>query len=182
MLKKVFILSLFIAIATTQNSFALRDMRITSDDIDNGKNISEEFVYSGFGCKGKNLSPSLEFVNVPSDAKSLALTVYDPDAPTGSGWWHWVVYDIDPNTTKVERGSSKIGANSVVARNDFGEYKYGGPCPPKGSNHRYIFTLYALSVEKLPVPRDASAALIGYNLNANAIKKISIIPRYNRKK
>ena len=123
----------------------------------------------------------------PKKAKSLAITIYDPDAPTGSGWWHWIVYDMPTTTKKVFSGKKKVapwvsfGKEGLFGRNDFGKQNYGGPCPPVGhGKHRYILTVYALSVEKLKLSRNASAALIGYNINANVIDKASITAIYQR--
>ncbi len=162
-------------------------MSISSPDFKDGEMIKEANVYKGFGCNGKNISPQIIINDIPKDAKSLALTVYDPDAPTGSGWWHWIVYNIPSTTKTIFSGDKKIapwasfGKDAVFGRNDYGTNDYGGPCPPIGhGNHHYVLTIYALNVEKLTLPKDASAALIGYNLNANTVEKASITAIYQR--
>jgi Raf kinase inhibitor-like YbhB/YbcL family protein len=168
-------------------NFANAAMTISSPDFKDGEMIKEANVYKGFGCNGKNISPQIVINDIPKDAKSLALTVYDPDAPTGSGWWHWIVYNIPSTTKTIFSGDKKIatwvsfGREAVFGRNDFGTYNYGGPCPPIGhGKHHYVLTIYALNVEKLTLPKDASAALIGYNINANVIEKASITAIYQR--
>ena len=157
-------------------------MYIESDDMKEGGMLKLEHVFNGFGCEGENKVPQISIGNIPVDAKSLALTVYDPDAPTGSGWWHYIAYNIPTYINKIAKGESKIAQGVKFGKNDFGTYNYGGPCPPKGhGKHRYIFTVYALSVENLELPKDASPALIGYNLNANSIEKSSLTAYYERK-
>jgi len=104
--------------------------------------------------------------------------VYDPDAPTGSGWWHWIVFDLPAEVSALPRGIgrvAKLPAGARQGRNDFGTGEFGGACPPAGDKpHRYIFTIYALKVDHLELPPDASAALIGFKINANQIGKASI--------
>jgi Raf kinase inhibitor-like YbhB/YbcL family protein len=110
--------------------------------------------------------------------------VYDPDAPTGSGWWHWIVFDLPAEVSALPRGIgrvAKLPAGARQGRNDFGTGEFGGACPPAGDKpHRYIFTIYALKVDHLELPPDASAALIGFKINANQIGKASITARYGR--
>jgi Raf kinase inhibitor-like YbhB/YbcL family protein len=157
---------------------------LQSPDVSEGATLSKAQVYSGFGCTGDNVSPALTWAGAPAGTRSFALTVYDPDAPTGSGWWHWVVFDLPAATTSLARGTGRTAALPVgarQARNDFGNGDFGGACPPPGDKpHRYIFTIYALKVEKLNVAPDASAAQVGYTINANQIGKASITARYGR--
>jgi|SRR5579875_52522 len=159
---------------------------LSSPDIADGATIGNDFVFKGFGCSGKNLSPALSWSGAPAGTKSFALTVYDPDAPTGSGWWHWVVYDIPPHVTSLPRGAGDphgkhLPKGAVQGRTDFGTVGYGGPCPPPGDKpHRYIFTIFALDVPKLDVPKDATAALIGFNLHAHTLAKASFTGLYGR--
>lgn len=159
--------------------------RLWSPTVTAGATIGEKHVYNGFGCTGPNLSPEFRWEGVPAGTKALALTMYDPDAPTGSGWWHWIVYNLPPDTTKLDAGAGdpnapKLPAGASHGRTDFGAYAYGGPCPPKGDKaHRYVFTLFALK-EKVDVPADASAALIGFQLNAKAIARATLSAAYGR--
>src|SRR5262245_38717869 len=107
--------------------------RLTSS-LKPGANIPEANVFNGFGCSGKNDSPALDWSGAPKDTKSFALTVYDPDAPTGSGWWHWVVFNIPASITHLDAGASAgaLPAGAVQSQTDFGKPGYGGPCPPAG--------------------------------------------------
>lgn len=161
---------------------------ITSADIKAGQTLDNAQVFNGFGCTGGNVAPQLSWKNAPKDTKSFAVTVYDPDAPTGSGWWHWIVYDIPAAFSGLPGGASsaaeakvKLPEGAKQGRNDYGVRDFGGACPPVGDKpHRYIFTVHALKVDKLGVPEDASAALIGYMLNANSLGRASFTARYGR--
>jgi Raf kinase inhibitor-like YbhB/YbcL family protein len=158
---------------------------LVSPDIGQGKTIAEDQVFNGFGCKGKNLSPALFWSGAPADTKSFAIMVHDPDAPTGSGFWHWVVYNIPAGTESIpaEAGDVKkkgMPVGSVQGRNDFGTFGYGGPCPPPGKPHHYHFRVYALKVPKLEVPSDATAALIGFSVQANKIAEADLVGVYGR--
>ena len=160
--------------------------RVTSPDLVANTKISVKHVYKGFGCEGGNLSPALVWNGAPPETKSFAVTAYDPDAPTGSGWWHWVVYNIPAETSELKTGAGsadgdQLPAGAVQGRTDFGTTGYGGPCPPQGhGTHHYHFTVHALKIEKLDVPADATAALIGYMINANRLGKATLTGTYSR--
>jgi hypothetical protein len=158
---------------------------LASLDITDGKKISEAQVFNSLGCSGRNISPALAWSNVPAGTKSFALLVHDPDAPTGSGWWHWIVYNIAGDVTSLpaDAGDPKkslMPALTVQGRNDYGTRGYGGPCPPPGKPHHYYFRLYALKVPKLDVSDDATAALISANVNANSLGVAQILGLYGR--
>jgi Raf kinase inhibitor-like YbhB/YbcL family protein len=143
-------------------------------------------VFKGFGCEGGNVSPALAWKNAPAGTKSFAVTVYDPDAPTGSGWWHWVVFNIPADVTSLPLGAGNPAGGqtpkNAVQSTDFGKPGYGGPCPPKGDKpHRYIFTVYALKADKIDADENASGALVGFMLNANKLGKASFTATYGRK-
>jgi Raf kinase inhibitor-like YbhB/YbcL family protein len=166
---------------------AAADFRLTSTDFKANGELTNKFVYQGFGCHGDNVSPSLSWSGSPAATKSYALLVHDPDAPTGgAGWWHWVVYNIPATANAIAQGAgSADGAalpkGAVQGKTDFGSVGWGGPCPPQGhGKHHYQFSLYALKVEKLEVPDGASAALIGYMANANSIAKAQLTGLYGR--
>jgi len=149
---------------------------LSSSDFSAGGKIAEAQVFNGFGCKGSNISPALSWKGAPEGTKSFALLVHDPDAPTGSGWWHWVVYNIPASTTSLPAGAGDPQKNllpqgAVQGRTDFGAPGYGGPCPPPGKPHRYYFRLYALKVPKLDLPADASAAMVGFSARSQSIGK-----------
>lgn len=175
--------TLFISTSVFAHSFTL-----TSNDIKANEfmNLAQEF--NGFGCKGSDLSPHLKWSNAPKGTKSFAVTVYDPDAPTGSGWWHWQIVNIPASVTEltVNAGSTKENnapEGSLQIQNDYGKAGYGGACPPEGhGTHRYRFTVHALSVEKFDLPENASGALTGYMINANTIESSTIEALYKRDK
>lgn len=162
------------------------DFTLTSSDVKQGATIAEQHVFNGFGCQGGNISPALSWSGAPADTKSFAVTVYDPDAPTGSGWWHWVVFNIPASANHLPRnaGSSQgsgLPTGSIQSRTDFGKPGYGGPCPPTGDKpHRYQFTVYALKTDKLPLDENAPAAMVGFYLQQNLLKKAVLNARYGR--
>jgi Raf kinase inhibitor-like YbhB/YbcL family protein len=151
---------------------------LTSSDVKPGATIPARHVFNGMGCTGQNVSPALRWSGAPAGTKSFAVTVYDPDAPTGSGWWHWVVYNIPANVTSLAAGASNVGTQGNT---DFGAKGYGGPCPPPGDKpHRYVFTVYALKTDRIDVPANATAAMVGFNLHANQLAKATLTARYGR--
>ena len=156
---------------------------LTSTSIKENEQICLKHVYDGSDYKGHNLSPDLSWSGAPDLTKSFAITLYDPDAPTGSGWWHWLIYNIPANICSLPEGAGSLDNHLLpkeiqMGRNDFGLKCYGGPCPPAGREHRYIFTIFALNVDKIEVPENASAAMIGFNLYSNCISKTSITSLY----
>jgi len=159
---------------------------VSSPQIQESGFIANEQVFAGFGCRGKNISPELMWRNIPAGTKSISVTAYDPDAPTGSGWWHWLVVNLPANTEGLGKGagaadSMGLPKGAIQVRTDFGAPGYGGPCPPKGDHaHRYMFTVYALDVDKLDVNADASPALVGFYLNRHTIAKASLMGLYRR--
>ncbi|MFZ5572707.1 MAG: YbhB/YbcL family Raf kinase inhibitor-like protein [Thermodesulfobacteriota bacterium] len=161
-----------------------QEFTLTSSDVSG--QLTDNQVFSGFGCSGKNVSPHLQWQQVPKGAKSFAVTAYDPDAPTGSGWWHWIIFDIPKDTRQLVTGAGNLEKKlapktSIQSRTDFGPPGYGGACPPPGDKpHAYIFTVFALDVEKLGLDADASPALVGFTINRHAIAKASIIAYYSR--
>ncbi len=153
---------------------------LSSDDISG--QLSNDQVFNGFGCSGKNISPKLTWENAPKETKSFAITAYDPDAPTGSGWWHWVVFDIPKDKISLEKGFGNNEQKDIVQSiTDFGKSGFGGACPPVGDKpHRYIFTVYALDVDKLGLDKNANAALVGFYLNSHTLAKSSVMAYYGR--
>ena len=160
---------------------------LTSPDLPEGQPLPNAQVFNSFGCTGANVSPRLEWKGAPAGTKSFAVTVYDPDAPTGSGWWHWVVFNIPATTTVLEAGagdpaSSKAPRGGAVqSMTDFGAPGFGGACPPQGDKpHRYIFTVHALKVDSLPLDAKAPGAMVGYYLTMNTLAKASFTRTYGR--
>jgi hypothetical protein len=163
------------------------DFKLSSPSIRAGQTMSMKQVFNGFGCKGDNVSPALSWTSPPAGTKSLALTVYDPDAPTGSGWWHWVVFNIPATATGLPEGAGDPHAKlttgaTVQGMTDYGEPGYGGPCPPIGDKpHRYVFTIHALKTDAIPVDDKAPAAMVGFLIHQNSLGEASLTATYGRK-
>ena len=164
-------------------------MRVISESFKDGDYLPLEHALSadyGFGCAGGNLSPHLRWSEAPPDTKSFAVTCFDPDAPTGSGFWHWVVVNIPASVTELPLGAGDearglLPPGALQVRTDFGKPGYGGPCPPEGDHpHRYFFTVYAVGVESLPVTADTSAAVVGFQLHFNTLAKAEIVGLFKR--
>ena len=140
-----------------------------------------KFIANVFGCTGDNKSPQLAWSAAPAGTKSFAITMYDPDAPTGSGWWHWVVFNIPANVFELKQGAGNIAAQlmpdaAIQSLTDFGIAGYGGPCPPENDKpHAYIITVYALKIADLGIDKTASPALVGFIINQNILAKASLI-------
>ena len=186
-MKLLWTLSLSLALTGAAWSAESAKFRLTSADFTNNGAIANKFVFQGFGCKGDNVSPALAWSGAPAGTQSFALLVHDPDAPTGgAGWWHWVVYNIPASASAITQGAgtadgAALPKGAVQGATDFGAAAWGGPCPPEGSGkHHYHFTLHALKVAKLDIPPGATAALIGYMVNANSLGKAQLTGLYGR--
>ena len=165
------------ALATSLAAPVMADgFTLTSPDIAEGQQLSSDFVFQGFGCEGGNLTPTLAWSGAPEGTESFAVTVYDPDAPTGSGWWHWFVFNIPVDVTSLP-GDGDV--NGVQLTNDYGAEGFGGACPPPGEVHRYQFTVHALSTT-LEIDNSVSNALAGFMVNANSLASSTITAVYNR--
>jgi len=162
-----------------QNTFTL-----SSKDLGGEATKIQEF--NGFGCSGDNQSPQLSWKNAPEGTKSFAITVYDPNAPTGSGFWHWVVFDIPGNVNELLQNAGNVKLNlspngAIQSKTDYGMNGFGGPCPPKGHGfHEYIFTVHALKIDKLGLNENTNPAIVGFNLWNNTLAKASIVAYYKR--
>lgn len=176
---KAFCMAALLALTAGAQALELR-----STELADGATLPARQVYRGFGCAGENVSPQLAWRDAPAGTKSFVVTAYDPDAPTGSGWWHWVVYDLPATVTALPGGAGQQGrlpAGARHGRNDYGTHDFGGACPPAGDKaHRYIFTVHALKVEKLDVPANASPALIGFMVHANSLGSAALTASYGR--
>lgn len=182
-MKRTLIAAAALALATGGAHAAFK---LHSADIKPGSMIARKFEANVFGCSGENKSPELKWSGAPKGTKSFAVTVHDPDAPTGSGWWHWSVIDIPANVTELKpdagnASNANLPAGAKQVRIDYGVAAWGGLCPPPGDKpHRYVFTVYALKTDKLDIPADATAALAGFMIHANMIGQASFTARYGR--
>ncbi|MEM9917414.1 MAG: YbhB/YbcL family Raf kinase inhibitor-like protein [Bacteroidota bacterium] len=166
--------------------FHAQAQTFTLKSSDLGGQSTKKQEFNGFGCTGENVSPQLSWENAPAGTKSFAITMYDPDAPTGSGWWHWLAFDIAPNVSELKSGAGTASGElmpkgSIQSLTNYGQVGYGGPCPPEGHGyHTYIITVYALSVETLGLDAKTNPAIVGYYLNSNVIQKASIVSYFKR--
>ncbi|MFB7632444.1 YbhB/YbcL family Raf kinase inhibitor-like protein [Streptomyces sp. NPDC056149] len=155
------------------------EFTVVSEEVEPGGALRPEQVYA----EG-NRSPQLRWEGAPEGTKSYAVTCYDPDAPTGSGFWHWVLFDIPASVTELPAGAGSgdlkgLPAGAVHARNDYGTRDFGGAAPPPGDGpHRYVFTVYAVDQEKLGPDADASPAVVGFNLRFHTLGRAQLIGEY----
>lgn len=158
------------------------ELAVESEDIEHGKTLPGAHVYA----EG-NTSPHLRWSGAPSGTKSYAVTCYDPDAPTGSGFWHWVVFDIPAGVTELPTGAGSgdfkgLPSGAVQVRNDYGSREFGGAAPPPGDGpHRYVFTVYAVDQEKLGPDADATPAVVGFNLRFHTVARGQLISEYENR-
>lgn len=175
---------LFITALTLFSIAQAQTFTLKSKDV--GGQGTMKQVYNGFGCTGENISPQLSWENAPKDTKSFAITMYDPDAPTGSGWWHWIMFNIPANIKELASGAGSTKKElapigSIQSMTDFNTTGYGGPCPPEGHGfHTYIITVYALKIDALPLDGSVTPAIAGYQINANTIEKATIVFYFKR--
>ncbi|MFK8183969.1 MAG: YbhB/YbcL family Raf kinase inhibitor-like protein [Phormidesmis sp.] len=169
--------------AIVASPVAAQDFTLTSTTVSEGETLRDTHVFEGFGCEGENQSPQLSWAGAPEGTKSFAINVYDPDAPTGSGWWHWNVVNLPASTSAIAQNASTTNSlpePAIEIRNDYGTIGFGGACPPPGDVHRYIFTVYALGTESLELPDNPSNALVGFMIRANMLDSASITAVYHR--
>ncbi|WP_375055157.1 YbhB/YbcL family Raf kinase inhibitor-like protein [Zobellella sp. DQSA1] len=161
------------------------EFTLTSTDIAPGELMASAQEFQGFGCAGGNLSPQLSWSGAPQGTRAFAILAYDPDAPTGSGWWHWQLVNIPVEVRSLPAGAGDPGqqlapAGSLQIANDYGSPGFGGACPPQGHGvHRYQFTLHALS-QTLDLPDNPSGALVGYMVKAHSLGSSTIEALYRR--
>jgi len=164
----------------------IRTFEVTSTDLKHGEQLSTAQVSGIFGAGGDDRSPQLSWSGFPGETKSFVVTCYDPDAPTGSGFWHWAVVDVPASVTSLPCGAGdETGAGlpdgAFQLRNDAGLRRYLGAAPPPGhGRHHYLFVVHAVGVETLGLPEDASNALLGFNLFGLTLARATIDCWYER--
>lgn len=173
-MKQVYVLAVTLVLATAAHA---QNFTLKSKEL--GGQATQRQFFNGFGCHGDNVSPELSWENAPTGTQSFAVTMYDKDAPTGSGFWHWVLFNLPAATTSLPSGAGDpaknlLPAGAIQSITDFGKAGYGGPCPPPGAPHEYLITVYALKT-KLQLDASASPAFVGFNLNMNVLAKASIV-------
>jgi Raf kinase inhibitor-like YbhB/YbcL family protein len=157
---------------------------VTSTDIADGQPLSLPQVSGVFGAGGEDVSAQLSWSGFPAETKSFAVTCFDPDAPTGSGFWHWAVADIPADVTELPTGagspdSSDLPAAAITLRGDAGAARYIGAAPPAGHGpHRYVFAVHAVDVDTLGIDADATPAFLGFNLFGHTLARAVIVPTY----
>jgi Raf kinase inhibitor-like YbhB/YbcL family protein len=174
-----------VAIGGSAISGSAHALDLTSPDLNSEGRFADEQAFNSWGCAGKNVSPALAWSGAPSGAKSFAISVYDPEAPTGSGFWHWWVADIPADVSSLAKGAgddkgSGLPAGAIQVRNDFGLMGYSGPCPIKGTTRHYLITLFALDEEKLHIDDNSSPAVVGFNAHAHTLAKAVLTGTWGR--
>jgi Raf kinase inhibitor-like YbhB/YbcL family protein len=150
---------------------------LTSGDVRDGEPLDESHAHGSVG--GKNVSPQLSWSGFPAGTRGFAVTCFDPDAPTGSGFWHWTVVNLPASVTELPRGVDPLPDGAFSVRNDYGDSGYGGAAPPPGDRpHRYVFAVHAIDVDRLDVPPDATPAYVGFNLAFHTIARATLRPTY----
>jgi len=180
-MKMMFFLFSYLILSTTEAD--AKRFSLSSPELKKNTYFQQKYLWNKNGCKGENISPPLEWEYAPKNTESFALTVFDPDATSGSGWWHWVLINIPKTAKKISENASKnksIPHGSIEIRNDFGEISWGGPCPPPGETHHYVFTIYALKTKGISVNEQSTPAQIGIELQKNMIKKASFTIKASR--
>jgi Raf kinase inhibitor-like YbhB/YbcL family protein len=163
---------------------AVPSFQLRSDDVADGQMMTDNQVYNAFGMTGKNISPSLSWSGFPAETNGFAVTCFDPDAPTGSGFWHWVLVDIPASVTLLPSGAGHasgagLPAGAMHLRNDYGSRDFGGAAPPAGDPpHRYVFAVHAVDVPSLELEPDTTPAVAGFNLRFRTIARALLIPVY----
>ncbi|MEO1298547.1 MAG: YbhB/YbcL family Raf kinase inhibitor-like protein [Cyanobacteria bacterium J06636_16] len=169
-----------------QSAALAMPFEISSPQFSEGATLPDSMVYQGFSCDGGNQSPELSWAGEPEGTQSYVITMYDPDAPTGVGWWHWLVFNIPANVHTLPQNAGSAATDllpvgSQQGYTDYGASEYGGACPPVGdAPHRYIVTLYALDVDDLPTGDETTGAKLAFLMRGHILAEAKITGRYGR--
>ena len=165
---------------------SLQAFDLSSPDVPANGTFPSRYLYNRYGCRGQNVSPRLVWHDPPAGTRSFAVTVSDPDAPGAGGWWHWIIVDIPASVNELAAGAGDPAAHlapagSLQILNSFGEVGYGGPCPPAGARpHRYVFTVYALKVDRLPLEGAPNRVKVSAQLKRDALASASFTATFGR--
>lgn len=150
---------------------------LASADIRDGEPLDDMFVHGSAG--GRNMSPQLSWSGFPDGTRGFVVTCFDPDAPTGSGFWHWVAVNLPASVTELPRGADPLPDGAFCVRNDYGEPAYGGAAPPAGDRpHRYVFAVHAIDVDRLDVTAAVPPAAVGFNLAFHTLARGTLRPTF----
>jgi Raf kinase inhibitor-like YbhB/YbcL family protein len=158
---------------------------VTSADLTDGTDLPQANAHPSVG--GEDISPQLSWSGFPEPTQSFVVTCYDPDAPTGSGFWHWVLVNIPGSVTELATGAAGPEADGIPSgsfhiRNDYGYSAYGGAAPPAGDRpHRYVFAVHAVDLPTLPVTPDVTPAVVGFNLAFHTLARATLRVNYQVK-
>lgn len=177
MTKTSIITGALLAVSLASGSAQAQEFSVSSTSPTNGQ-FQQAQLANVFGCTGKNLSPQLSWSGAPQGTKSYVITMFDPDAPTGSGWWHWVLANVPANVSGLSEGAGSAGgklpAGTLEVRGDTGQTGFLGACPPAGQVHNYVITVHALKVDKLELPPTVTPALLGFMVLGNSLGKATL--------
>ena len=166
-----------------ENAAGAEPFQVTVNGLKANDVIPQKFVYNHAGCSGDNLSPEISWNGIPASAKSLALVVWDQDAPVSGGFYHWLISNLPVGSKGLAEGAGKVSshkapAGSIQLVNDWGDQGYGGPCPPGHSRHRYHFILYALSADQLPVTARTKISDAAAQIKTAAVASAEVVLVY----
>jgi Raf kinase inhibitor-like YbhB/YbcL family protein len=159
---------------------------LSSPDVPANGTVPSRHLYNRDGCKGQNVSPRLVWRDPPAGTRSFAVTMFDPDAPGDPGWWHWIIVNIPASVSELSANAGDPAAHlapagSLQVLNSFGEVGYGGPCPPAGARpHRYVFTVYALKVDRLSLGGPPNRARLSAELKRESLASASFVATFGR--